>query len=73
MQLWSVKEEDGQRLNQARPVRLETVYRLIVGEASPLLTVEVDITGMCYQARLSGSKSSTMHEQRPTEETHQAT
>jgi len=50
MQLWSIEEEDGQGLDQVCPHRGETVYRLVAREASPLLTVEVDVTGVRYQA-----------------------
>ena len=56
MQLWGVKEENRQGLDQPRPLRLETIYRLVIGEASPLLTVEVDITGTRYQSNSSGSQ-----------------
>ena len=56
MQLWTTKEEDGQGLDQARPCRLTTVYRLVVGQASPRLTIEVDITGIRCQALSSGPK-----------------
>ena len=73
MQLGSIKEENGQRLDQIRPLRLDTIYRLAVSEASPLLTVEVGVTSICYQTSSSGSQSSTMHKQQLTEETHQAT
>ena len=46
MQLWSIKQENGKGLDQVRPLRLVTIYRLVVGQASPLLAVEVDVTGI---------------------------
>jgi hypothetical protein len=49
MQLRSIEEENGQGLDQIRPFRLVTVYGLVVGEASTMLAIEVDITGVCYQ------------------------
>ena len=49
MQLWCIKEENGQGLDQVGPPRLVIVYRLVVGQASPILTVEVEETGGCYQ------------------------
>jgi len=55
VQLWSIEEEDGQDLDQLRPLRLVTVYRLVIGKAGPLLTVEVGITGVCYRASSSRS------------------
>ena len=73
MQLWGIKEENGQGLDQVRPLRLVAVYRLVIGGASPTLTVEVDITRIRYKVHLSVPQSSTMHKQRLTEETHQAT
>jgi len=73
MQLWGIKEENGQGLDQVRPIRLKTVYRLVIGESSPLLTVEVDITGICCKGSPSGSQSPTVHEQRRTKVIHQAT
>lgn len=50
MQLWSIEEEDGQGLDQVRPSRVVIVYRLVVREAGPPLTVKVDVTGIRYQA-----------------------
>ena len=49
MQLWSIKQENGQGPDQVRPLRPVTVYRLVAGQASPLLTVEVDVTGIRCQ------------------------
>jgi hypothetical protein len=73
MQLWSIEEENGQGLDQARPLRLETVYRLVIGEASSLMTVEVDVTGKCCQAHSLGTQNSAVRMRRLTDETHQAT
>ena len=73
MQLWGIKEENGQGFDQVRPPWLETVYRLVIGEASPFLTVEVDVAGMYCQVHSSGSQISAVHEHRLTEEIHQAT
>jgi len=49
MRLWSIKEENRHGLDQVRPLRLETIYGLVAGEANLLLTMEVDITVKCYQ------------------------
>jgi len=73
IRLWSIKEEDGQGLEKVRPLRLDIIYHLVTGKASPLLTIEVDIAGKRYQAPLSEVRVLTMREQRPTEEIHQAT
>lgn len=73
MQLRSIKEENGQGLDQVRPVRLDAVYCLVVGETSTLLTVEVEITGKCCKGPPSGSQSPTVCERQRTKVTHQAT
>lgn len=73
MQLWSIEEENGQGLDQVRTARLETVYCLVVGQAGPFLAVEVDITEICCRTHSWGSRGSTMHDRRLTEEKHQAT
>ena len=61
--LRSIKEENGQDFDQVGPIRLVTVYRLVVAKASPFLTVEVGITGICYRVPSSRSQSSIMHGQ----------
>ena len=63
MRLRSIKEENGQGLYQPRPLRLEAVYGLVIGEASPPLTVEIDKPGECYRAHSSGTQSSTAYVQ----------
>ena len=73
IQHWSIKKEGGQGPDQVRPLRLDTIYHLVTGKASPLLTIEVNITGKHYQAPLSEIGALTMRGQRPTEEIHQAT
>ena len=59
MQLRSVEEENRQGPDQVRPLRLVTVYRLVVAEASPFLAIKVKITGVCYQTARSVSCHST--------------
>ena len=63
MHLRSLKEENGQNIDQPRPLRLGTVYGLVIGEASTPLTVEVDKPGECYRAHSSGTQSSTAYVQ----------
>jgi len=35
IRLWSIKEEGGQGPDQVRPLRLDTIYRLVIGKAAP--------------------------------------
>ena len=44
IQLRSVEEEDRQCLDQVRPLRVDTIYRLVICNPSPFLTVKVEVT-----------------------------
>jgi hypothetical protein len=55
MQLRSIEEDNRQGLNQVRPLRLVTVYCLVIGEASPFLAVKVNVARKCYQTAWSAS------------------
>ena len=57
MQLWSIKEENGQELDQVCPPWLDAIYRLVVGEAGPPLAVKIEITGRRYGVLSSVSRS----------------
>ena len=57
VRLWSVKKQNRQDPDQIRPFLLVTIYRLVASEASPLLTIEVDITGRYYQTSSSATKN----------------
>ena len=44
IQLRSVEEEDRQCLDQVRPLRVDAIYRLVICNPSPFLTVKVEVT-----------------------------
>ena len=63
MQLRSREQKGGHDSDEQRPPRPEAVYRLVVGETSPSLAVEVDEAGEHYREPSSISKRPTVHEQ----------
>ena len=44
IRLWSVEKEDRQCLDQVRPLREDTIYRLVICNPSPSLAVKVEVT-----------------------------
>lgn len=44
VQLRSIEEENRHDLDEIRPIRLGPIYRLVVCEPSPFLTVKVEVT-----------------------------
>ena len=44
IRLWRVEEEDRQCLDQVRPLREDTIYRLVICNPSPSLAVKVEVT-----------------------------
>ena len=61
MYLRSREQEKGHGLDEVRPPRLETIYRLVIGEASPSLAIKVDVAGICYRTPPSTSQCSAIH------------